>query len=110
MKKQNEKVINPLFFFFYKVGILTTIITLLIYYSDKKGYFNPDQTNDHTLKKWDSFYKLSSKRNKFDIMLFGNSHLYTGINPKNLSLTLGTNAFVFFFQRFSCLVFYIQHT
>ena len=29
-----------------------------------------------------------------DILLMGNSHLYSGINPKNLSNTLGCNAFI----------------
>lgn len=94
MKKKN-KATNPLVRLIIKMTILTLIIGALILYSDKKGYFNPDETDNHTLRKWDSFYALISKRNKVDIMLFGNSHLYTGINPKNLSLTMGATSFVY---------------
>lgn len=93
--KKNNKEINPLFKLIYKITFLTAIVSTLIIYSDKKGYFNPDETNNHTLKKWNSFYELSRKKNQIDIMLFGNSHLYTGINPKNLSLSLGATSFVY---------------
>jgi hypothetical protein len=65
----------------------------VILYIDIKGYFDPDQVNNHTKKKWESFYSFTEK-NSVDILLLGNSHLYTGINPKNLSLALGVNAFI----------------
>ena len=60
---------------------------------ESKGYFNPDNQNNHTIRKWNSYYDFS-KHNKVDILLVGNSHLYTGINPKNLSAALGCNAFI----------------
>ena len=44
-------------------------------------------------KKWDSFYEFIGKNN-VDVLLLGNSHLYSGINPKNLSAALGVNAFI----------------
>ncbi len=95
VKEQKTAQKNPLTKLIIRMVILSTMIGSIIFYSDKKGYFTPDETNNHTLKKWNSFYELTSKSNKIDVMLFGNSHLYTGINPKNLSLTLGTTAFVF---------------
>jgi len=95
MEKNKKKIRIPLLEITAKMGILTIIITLLIFYSDKIGYFNPNQLNDHTLRKWNSFYNLTSNKIDIDIMLFGNSHLYTGINPKNLSLALGINTFIF---------------
>ncbi len=90
-----NKNTTPLTCIILKVALLSLIIGSLIIFSDFKGYFNPELSNSHTVRKWNSFYKLASKNQDVDIMLFGNSHLYTGINPKNLSITLGTTAFVF---------------
>lgn len=84
---------NPIRSIAIKFFLLLAVLILAIYYSDKKGFFNPDRANDHTLRKWDSYYEFT-KRNNVDILLIGNSHLYTGINPKNLSNTLGANAFI----------------
>ena len=66
---------------------------LVIRHIDNQGYFNPDESNNHTKKKWDSYYDFT-KKNNVDIVLVGNSHLYSGINPKNLSNALGCNAFI----------------
>ena len=95
MKKNKKRIKNPILKLFIKISILTLIISLGIIYSDVKGYFNSDDTNNHTIKKWNSFYELTENKVDIDIMLFGNSHLYTGINPKNLSLNLGATAFLF---------------
>jgi len=84
---------NPIRSIAVKFFILLAVLVGAIYYSDQKGIFNPERANDHTLRKWDSFYDFT-KRNNVDILLIGNSHLYTGINPKNLSTTLGANAFI----------------
>ncbi len=65
----------------------------MIYYSDVHGLFDPDDTNNHAKRKWDSYYEFT-KRHNVDIVMVGNSHLYTGINPKNLSTALGVNAFI----------------
>ena len=84
---------NPILHISLKSLLITLVIAASICYSDNKGYFNPDETKNHTKKKWDSYYEFS-KNNNIDILLLGNSHLYTGINPKNLSATLGVNAFI----------------
>lgn len=70
-----------------------TAIVLVISYCDHKGYFEANNQNNHTLKKWNSFYALTPKH-KVDIVLVGNSHLYTGLNPKNLSEALGMTSFI----------------
>ena len=93
INKQKTVPQPPVIIFLLKICILMLMILGLIIYSDKKGNFNPSMQNNHTIKKWDSFYNFS-KHNNVDILLLGNSHLYTGINPKNLSITLGTNAFI----------------
>ncbi len=65
----------------------------IVLYIETKGYYNPDNSNNHTKQKWDAFYEFTEKQN-VDILLMGNSHLYSGINPKNLSTALGVNAFI----------------
>lgn len=84
---------RPLGSILLKFSLLSVVILTAIVFSDRKGYFNPDQSNDHTLRKWNSFYDFTRKYNA-DILLIGNSHLYTGLNPKNLSTSLGVNAFI----------------
>ncbi len=83
----------PILIISLKALFVVAVFSVAIKYSDSKGYFNPDESNNHTKKKWDSFYKFS-KKNNVDVVLIGNSHLYSGINPKNLSNTLGVNAFI----------------
>ena len=84
---------NKIAHFFIKLTLITIVLAILIMYADKKGYFNPDMQHDHTIQKWDDFYDFAKKQN-VDVLLLGNSHLYTGINPVNLSVTLGVNSFV----------------
>ena len=79
----NKNVIRKVLF---KAIVVIAIICSILYYTEKKEFFNPDNTNNHTLKKWDSFYSFTEKKD-VDVVLIGNSHLYTGINPKNLSNT-----------------------
>lgn len=85
---------NPtIFTFIGKVSIAAIIVIAFVLYSDYKGFFNPDYANDHTYKKWNAFYEFTEKH-PVDIVMVGNSHLYTGINPENLSNALGMNAFI----------------
>ena len=88
---------SPLRLTVVKIMTLSLLISSFVFWCDRVGIFNADTTNDHTFKKWESFYEFTEKRIPVDIMLFGNSHLYTGINPKNLSLALGSTAFIFGF-------------
>lgn len=77
-----------------KVAILAFILFLTVAFCDYQGYFEPDATNNHTEKKWKAFYELTQKDYNVDILMIGNSHLYTGINPKTLSTALGVNSFI----------------
>ena len=76
-----------------KVAILAAATICVIYFSDQKDWFAPDATNNHAQRKWDSYYQFTQK-NEVDIVMVGNSHLYAGINPKNLSCALGANCFI----------------
>lgn len=97
MKEKENKIAfqhrNPILTILMKLTFIAFVIGYGLYYSEEEGFFEADKTNNHTLKKWDAYYKFS-KKNKTDILLVGNSHLYTGINPKNLSAKLGVNAFI----------------
>ena len=84
---------HPYFLFLTKGVLLITTIIIIISYIDHKGYFEANNLNNHTLKKWNAFYALTPKH-KVDIILVGNSHLYTGLNPKNLSEALGMTSFI----------------
>jgi len=75
------------------VVILTIIVFVAIFFTDKKGWFASDNTNNHTLRKWDAYYDFT-KKNEVDVVMVGNSHLYAGINPENLSCALGANCFI----------------
>lgn len=100
MKVERQKVksiswneTRPISIILLKLIILSSIIFCGLLYSDSEGYFNPDNKYNHTVRKWNSFYEFT-KENDVDILLIGNSHLYTGINPENLSSALGCNSFM----------------
>ncbi|MFT5970246.1 MAG: hypothetical protein ACI8ZO_000753 [Flavobacteriales bacterium] len=77
----------------FKTLILTLVVLGTLLSFDNVGLFEPDQKNNHTLRKWDAYYDFT-KKNDVDILLVGNSHLYTGINPKTLSSIFGCNSFI----------------
>jgi hypothetical protein len=79
---------------FYTKGLLIfAIIVLVVIFTDVKGYFQADQTNNHVDRKWKSFYQFTKTKN-VDILLFGNSHVMTGVDPFVLSVATGTNCFI----------------
>ncbi|MDR2853997.1 MAG: hypothetical protein LBV31_01685 [Prevotellaceae bacterium] len=88
--EKKPKSINTLLL---KLFVLSLIVFGVLYYTDSKGWFLADQSNNHTKRKWDWYYHFT-QHNEVDIVLVGNSRLYTGINPKNLSNALGVNSFI----------------
>jgi len=90
IKKQPVKTIYNLLL---RVAGFTAIIATIVVFTDSKGYFNPDYSNDHTRRKWNAYYKFT-KAQPIDVVLVGNSHLYTGISPENLSNALGASCFI----------------
>lgn len=91
--KPTKRKLNPILEISLKFGTILLIVGLTIQHFDSTGYFNPNNVNNHTKKKWDAYYEFT-KENNVDVLLIGNSHLYTGINPKNLSNALGANSFI----------------
>lgn len=76
-----------------KFLFLFVVVLSVVIFTDDKSYFEPDQRNNHTSRKWDSFYSFT-ETDTVDVVLVGNSHCYAGVNPKNLSAALGANCFV----------------
>lgn len=86
---------NPktIYYFLLRIILFSFAIVAIVVFTDRMGYFNPDYSNDHTRRKWNTYYEFVKKQ-PVDIVLVGNSHLYTGLNPDNLSNTLGANCFI----------------
>ena len=87
------KAPETIFLVLFKVALFSVSILTIIYLLDTKGIFNPDYSNDHTRRKWNAYYEFT-KRQPVDVVLVGNSHLYTGLNPENLSTALGASCFI----------------
>lgn len=62
---------------------------------DNTGLFQaPPDENPHIEKRWSSLQSLAEQGTNVDLLVLGNSHAYTGINPKHLSAELGMTAMV----------------
>ncbi|MDR1983639.1 MAG: hypothetical protein LBQ28_02300 [Prevotellaceae bacterium] len=97
IKQTNQKDIQITQFswskFYIKLLLFFVIIVSVVIFTDIKGYFKSDQTNNHVDRKWKSFYQFTKSKN-IDILLCGNSHIMTGIDPFVLSVATGTNCFI----------------
>jgi hypothetical protein len=73
------------------IGVLMAGIIL----SDSKGWFDaPIDANPHILKRWKALKNMKEQGQDVDVLILGNSHAYTGINPKHMSARLGMTSFV----------------
>lgn len=73
------------------IGVLLAAIVL----SDSKGWFDaPIDANPHILKRWEALKNMKEQNQDVDVLILGNSHAYTGINPKHMSARLGMTSFV----------------
>lgn len=82
--------------FFILRGIVgVTLIVGGLFWSDYKGMFDaPINDHPHQVKRWASLKNLHETDHNVDVLILGNSHAFTGINPKHLSAQLGMTAFV----------------
>lgn len=81
--------------FLLKGLLMLSFVTAIVAYTDKKEYFVGDQTNNHTERKWRSFYRFADKQLKnADIVVFGNSHASAGVEPYIVSMATGTYCFI----------------
>ena len=78
-----------------KMLLLFAVVVSVVAYTDWKEYFVGDQTNNHTERKWRSFYRFAEMRQKnADIVVFGNSHASAGVEPYIVSMATGTYCFI----------------
>ena len=78
---------------YYRILLLLGAVAAVIFITDRTGIFEADLGNNHEKASWNAFYDFT-KDNEVDVLLVGNSHLYTGINPNHLSCLLGANCFI----------------
>jgi hypothetical protein len=92
---KNESALKPFRWvnFSGKILLIFAIVAAVVVYTDKKEYFKANQANNHVDRKWKSFYKFT-KNKQVDILLCGNSHIITGIDPFVLSCATATNCFI----------------
>ena len=76
-----------------KALLFSAIVCATLAITDRTGWFEADRANNHTEKKWNAFYDLT-KHDKVDMVLVGNSRMYTGLNPNHLSNALDATCFI----------------
>ena len=79
--------------FSVKTLMLFIIVFSVIIFTDGKGYFTADQSNNHIGRKWASFRDYT-KTKEVDVILLGNSHVITGVDPFVLSDATSSTCFV----------------
>ena len=79
--------------FSIKILVLFFAVFLVVFFTDKKGYFTADQSNNHIRRKWASFYNYT-KTKEIDVIILGNSHVITGVDPFVLSNATSSTCFI----------------
>lgn len=79
--------------FLKKVVLMLAVIGIIVIGLDFNGLFDSSEVNYHSKRTWEEFYTFT-KDKEIDVLLLGNSHIYTGINPQSLSTSLGVNSFI----------------
>lgn len=93
LKKEKTYKPDSILLYTFQILLILAIIVGCVLYTDHIGLFNPDSSNNHVERKWNSFYKMT-ENDTIDVIIIGNSIAFTGINPKNLSETLGATCFI----------------
>ncbi len=76
-----------------KIVLCLAIVISIVSLTDRKKIFLSDQSNNHIIKKWSSFYDYTLD-NDVDILLIGNSHITTGVDPYVLSNATNTTSYI----------------
>lgn len=79
--------------FLKKSAVILFVVFIIVILLDFKGLFDSSEINYHSKRAWDEFYTFT-KDKEIDVLLIGNSHVYTGINPQSFSTSLGVNSFI----------------
>lgn len=76
-----------------KILILFLAVVSVVIFTDKKDYFAADQNNNHIKKHWTSFYNFTHEK-EVDVIILGNSHAITGVDPFVLSNATSSSCFL----------------
>jgi len=79
--------------FSIKIFVLFFAVLSIVIFTDKKGYFTADQSNNHIRRKWASFYDYT-KTKEVDVIILGNSHIITGVDPFVLSDATSSTCYI----------------
>jgi len=79
--------------FSIKILILLVAVSGVTIFTDIKGYFTADDSNNHVRKKWEFFYNYTETKD-VDVIILGNSHIITGIDPYILSIATSSTCFI----------------
>lgn len=79
--------------FSIKIFVLLIAVLSVVIFTDKKGYFKADQRNNQIKRKWASFYDYTKKK-EVDVILLGNSHVITGVDPFVLSDATSSTCYI----------------
>lgn len=78
-----------------RAAAVAALVVAGILVLDQTHLFQPPlDTNPHVEKRWEALKQLQARGTDIDVLVVGNSHSYTGINPKLLSAELGLTTFV----------------
>ena len=91
MKKNKSRAVKPIHLL-ARLAIIVLVAVASVVYSDKKAFFITDQKEPHHEMRWESIYRLTPD-NPIDIVVLGNSHVNTGVEPFSLSSALSCTAF-----------------
>lgn len=61
---------------------------------DSRRVFAQEEMNNHTGKSWHYLYKYAQAKMPVDVLILGNSHAYTGIQPAHMSRMMGKRCFI----------------
>jgi hypothetical protein len=93
--KNTEKPQKPFSWWQFSIKFLMFFVAVLlvVIFTDRKGYFTANQKNNHIRRKWAYFYDYT-KTKEVDVIILGNSHIITGIDPFVLSDATGSTCFI----------------
>tara|TARA_B110000285_G_C15139073_1_gene629377 strand:+ start:3729 stop:5195 length:1467 start_codon:yes stop_codon:yes gene_type:complete len=89
---ENRVKYADIFRFFGEVAIGLVLIVGPVMWMELGGFFKSAPEN-HNHYRWQSLESFQDSID-IDVLILGNSHAFTGINPKQLSASLGMTSFV----------------
>lgn len=93
-KKKSQEKPRTLKSLLTKGAVFTAVVVCVIVILEKRRIFVEDSMNNHVEWKWDWYYRMKQYNIPIDVLLVGNSHLLTGLNPYEFAKRSGLNCFM----------------